>query len=177
MGIYSPYDVFFKILKKLFIFSKLCYNYQRLKYKKNNMGIEDMDLKKDRFEYLEKELEFIFTRSSGHGGQNVNKVSSKVQIRWDISNSLIFNPEEKIRIKEYLKNNISKEGYVFLDSEKYKEQIKNRGAVVNKLKELIKESLIPKKSRRKTKPSFTSKEKRMKEKKEVSYKKHNRRIS
>ena len=64
------------------------------------MGIENMDLKKDRFQGLEKELEFVFVCSSGHGGQNVNKIASKTQIKWDIDNSLLFNPEEKIKIKE-----------------------------------------------------------------------------
>jgi len=136
-----------------------------------------LDLKQDRFEDLEKELDFDFTHASGHGGQNINKVSSKVQIKWDVSNSSLFSPEEKVKIKEYLKNNINKEGDVFLDSEEYREQIKNREVVVKKLKDLISNSLLPKKLRKKTKPSFSTKEKRIKQKKELSDKKQNRRIT
>jgi ribosome-associated protein len=132
---------------------------------------EESNLNKERLNNLEKELEFNYARSSGSGGQNVNKVSTKVQIRWDINNSLLFNFEEKIKIKKYLKNNISKEGFVFLDSENYREQIKNREFVVKKLKDLIKKALTPEKLRKPTKPTFSSKEKRISDKKELSNKK------
>jgi ribosome-associated protein len=132
---------------------------------------EESNLNKERLNNLEKELEFNYARSSGSGGQNVNKVSTKVQIRWDINNSLLFNFEEKMKIKKYLKNNISKEGFVFLDSENYREQIKNREFVVEKLKDLIKKALTPEKLRKPTKPTFSSKEKRISDKKELSNKK------
>ena len=123
---------------------------------------------------IEKELIFDFVRSSSSGGQNVNKVSSKVQIKWDLDNSLIFNPEQKLKIRKALKNNITKEGFVFLDSEVYREQLKNKIAVVEKLNSLIQNALKVVKHRKPTKPSISSKEKRISDKKELSNKKQMR---
>jgi ribosome-associated protein len=123
---------------------------------------------------IEKELIFDFARSSSSGGQNVNKVSSKVQIKWDLDNSLIFNPEQKLKIKKALKNNITKEGFVFLDSEVYREQLKNKIAVVEKLNSLITNALKVVKHRKPTRPSISSKEKRISDKKQLSTKKQSR---
>lgn len=120
---------------------------------------------------IEKELTFDYARSSSSGGQNVNKVSSKVQIKWDLDNSLIFNSFEKSKIKKALKNNINREGFVFLDSEEYREQLKNKIAVVEKLNSLIQNALKIVKTRKPTKPSISSKEKRISDKKELSNKK------
>jgi len=86
---------------------------------------------------ITKELIFDYARSSGHGGQNVNKVSSKVLVSWDFNSSSLFTPDQKLRIKKYFKNHINKEGYIFLDSEKYREQIKNKEFVIQKLDDLI----------------------------------------
>ena len=120
---------------------------------------------------IEKELIFDYARSSSSGGQNVNKVSSKVQIKWDLDNSSIFNSIEKSKIKKALKNNINKQGFVFLDSEEYREQLKNKIAVVKKLNSLITNALKITKYRKPTKPSISSKEKRISDKKELSTKK------
>jgi len=124
---------------------------------------------------LEKELIFDYARSSSHGGQNVNKVSSKVQIKWDFNSSQLFTFDQKLRIKKYFKNNINKEGYIFLDSEVYREQLKNKIAIVEKLNSLIANALKPTKTRKPTKPSISSKEKRISDKKELSNKKQLRR--
>lgn len=139
------------------------------------MFLKDFNSNKDTLNSLEKELEFNYIRSSGSGGQNVNKVSTKVQIKWNIDKSLLFNFEDKIRIKKYFKNNINKKGFVLLEAEDYREQMKNKELVIKKLKDLIAKSLIRKKLRKPTKPTFSSKEKRIKEKKELSIKKQNRR--
>lgn len=122
------------------------------------------------------EIELNFVRSSGSGGQNVNKVSSKVQLKWNVDNSLIFSDFEKNRIKEFLKNKINKEGFLVIESEEYREQSKNRQEVVEKLKTLINLSLLQEKPRKKTKPTRSSKEKRIKDKKEKSIKKQSRRM-
>ena len=135
------------------------------------MFLKDSNSNKDALNNLEKELEFNYTRSSGSGGQNVNKVSSKVQVRWNINKSLLFNFEDKIRIKKYFKNNINKKSFVLLEAEDYREQMKNKELVIKKLKDLITKALIRKKLRKPTKPTFSSKEKRISDKKELSNKK------
>jgi len=88
-----------------------------------------------------------------------------------LDNSSIFNSIEKSKIKKALKNNINKQGFVFLDSEEYREQLKNKIAVVKKLKTLITNALKIIKTRKSTKPSISSKEKRISDKKELSTKK------
>ncbi len=120
------------------------------------------------------ELEFNFIKASGKGGQNVNKVSSKVQLKWKVDDSLIFSDWQKYRIKEFLKNKINKEGFVLLESEEYRSQSKNREAAIQKLIELVKKALAYEKPRKKTKPTKSSQEKRIKEKKEKSQKKQSR---
>jgi len=123
---------------------------------------------------ITKELIFDYARSSGHGGQNVNKVSSKVLVSWDFNSSSLFTPDQKLRIKKYFKNHINKEGYIFLDSEKYREQIKNKEFAIQKLDDLIAKALIVKKQRRPTKPTKSSQEIRIQKKKALSIKKQNR---
>jgi ribosome-associated protein len=125
---------------------------------------------------IDDEIELNFVRSSGSGGQNVNKVSSKVQLKWNIDNSFIFSEFQKNKIKKFLKNKINKDGFLVLESEEYREQFKNRELVVEKLKTLIRTALFEEKTRRITKPTRASKEKRIKEKKEKSEKKQNRKI-
>lgn len=124
---------------------------------------------------IEDEIELNFVRSSGSGGQNVNKVSSKVQLKWNIDNSLVFSDFQKQKIKEHLKNKINKEGFLVLESEEYREQSKNRQGVIRKLYLLIQEALQEQKPRKKTKPTRSSQEKRLKIKKEKSQKKQFRR--
>jgi ribosome-associated protein len=124
---------------------------------------------------IDKELIFDYIRSSGHGGQNVNKVSSKVQVKWNYNHSPYFSSDQKLKIKKYFKNHINHAGYIFLSSEKYREQIKNKEAVIKKLNELIGKALIVKKTRKTTKPTKASQEMRIQNKKAISIKKQNRR--
>lgn len=126
---------------------------------------------------IEDEIELNFVRSSGSGGQNVNKVSSKVQLKWNIDNSLIFSDFQKHKIKEHLKNKINKEGFLILEAEEYREQSKNRQGVIQKLYLLIHEALQEQKPRKKTKPTRSSQEKRLKIKKEKSQKKQSRKTN
>lgn len=125
---------------------------------------------------IDDEIELNFVRSSGSGGQNVNKVSSKVQLKWNIDNSFIFSEFQKNKIKKFLKNKVNKDGFLVLESEEYREQFKNRESVIEKLKTLIRAALFEEKTRRITKPTRASKEKRLKEKKEKSEKKQNRKM-
>ena len=122
-------------------------------------------------ELLIKELNFITSRSSGKGGQNVNKVETKVELRFDVLNSSVFTEEEKERIQLKMKNRISNEGIVIISSDSERTQLGNKRKVIDLFMELIEKALIKPKKRIKTKPTKTSKEKRLKEKKIQSDKK------
>jgi ribosome-associated protein len=119
----------------------------------------------------EDEIEFQFSRSSGKGGQNVNKVETKVEIHWNINNSKAFSKEEKEKIKEALASRINQEGDLIIRSEEERSQLKNRRIALEKLNEMIREALKPEEERIPTKLSKAIKEKRLKEKKLISEKK------
>jgi len=125
---------------------------------------------------LIKELEFKATRSSGKGGQNVNKVSTKVELRFDVSNSLLLSDNEIVRISEKLKNRISLEGILILSSDSERTQLGNKRKVIELFFSLIEKALYKPKKRIKTKPTKASKERRLKEKKIKSDRKQSRRI-
>jgi ribosome-associated protein len=92
-------------------------------------------------ELLIQELSFKTSRSGGKGGQNVNKVSSKVMLNWDIANSQAFDSEQKDLIAERLSNRISKEGLLQLDSSIDRSQLKNKELVIVRFFNLIEDAL------------------------------------
>lgn len=114
---------------------------------------------------IEKEFVFKTSRSSGAGGQNVNKVETKVELHFDIPGSAFLKEEEKKIIREKLKNRINKEGLLILTSEKERTQQGNKKDVVKKFFQMIEDSLKKQKKRIPTKPSKSSAEKRLKKKK------------
>ena len=111
------------------------------------------------------ELIFSATRSSGPGGQNVNKVSTRVELRFDLSKTLLLTEEEKETISKKLKNKISKESELILVSQSERTQLMNKTAVTEKFYDLLSKALTKPKKRTATKPSFSSKIKRLEEKK------------
>jgi ribosome-associated protein len=119
----------------------------------------------------EDEIEYQFSRSSGKGGQNVNKVETKVEIRFNIDRSKAFSNEEKEKIKKSLANRINKEGDLMVVSEEKRNQLENRRIALGRLDEMIKEVLKPEEERISTKPSKSVRERRLKEKKIISKKK------
>ncbi|MBU8892917.1 MAG: aminoacyl-tRNA hydrolase [Bacteroidales bacterium] len=123
-----------------------------------------------------KELNFKTSRSSGSGGQNVNKVSTKVELRFNVINSVLLTDDEKDRVTEKLKNRISSEGILIVSSDTERTQLRNKKKVIEIFIELVEKSLKKPKKRIKTKPSRASKEKRLKEKKIKSDKKQSRKI-
>ncbi len=123
---------------------------------------------------LQQEIVFSASRSSGPGGQNVNKVSTKVELRFNIPNSNLLSDSEKEILSVKLKNKINKEGDLILVSQEERSQIKNKENVLQKFNELINEALTPPKKRKPTKPSKARKEKRLEEKKIISEKKSKR---
>ena len=110
--------------------------------------------------------EFIFqaTRSSGPGGQNVNKVSSKVELRFNVKESQLLSEEEKIVLTEKLINKINKEDELILVAQTVRSLLKNKEAVIEKFYLLLEKALMPKKKRFKTKPTKGSIEKRLESK-------------
>lgn len=113
----------------------------------------------------ENEYVIDFTRSSGHGGQNVNKVATRAQLRFNIGLSSVLTEEQKIKIREALAHRITKNDELILESQAERSQWQNRKIVIEKLHRLINEALEPEKTRIPTKPTKGSKERRIQEKK------------
>jgi len=122
----------------------------------------------------ESEMEIDFIRSSGPGGQNVNKTSSKAQLRWNISASKCFSDRDKARLREYFASRITKEGDIVLFADSERSQAQNKEAVIRRLQSLVRAALKAKKKRIATKPTRGSKERRLQEKKQQSQKKQAR---
>ena len=122
------------------------------------------------------ELTYKTSRSSGAGGQNVNKVETAVTVLWNMQGSQFFNEQEKTLIAEKLKNRINQEGVLQLSVSESRTQLQNKKIATEKILELVNQSLIVPKKRLKTKPSKSQVEKRIKAKKQISEKKENRRF-
>lgn len=122
------------------------------------------------------ELNFKATRSSGSGGQNVNKVSTKIELRFSIDDSLYISDNEKNRIKKKLANRISNENILIISSDSERTQLGNKKKAIEIFFDLIEKALKKPKKRIKTKPTKASKERRLKQKKIQAEKKKLRNI-
>ena len=122
----------------------------------------------------ENEIEEKFVRGGGPGGQNVNKLATKVELRWNIDGSAAFSPEEKEKIKETLKNRVNKQGELVITSQEERAQAQNRERAMEVLQTLVARSLEPEKERVPTKPTAGSKERRLQEKREQGEKRKDR---
>ena len=113
------------------------------------------------------ESEFLFaaSRSSGPGGQNVNKLSTKVELRFKLLSTNLLSETEKQTVFLKLKNKINKEGELVLVSQSERTQLMNKQAVIDKFFRLVSDALTIKAYRKATKPSFSSRIKRLEEKK------------
>ena len=120
------------------------------------------------------ELVFQATRSSGPGGQNVNKVSSKVELRFNLWGSALLDEQEKAIIAEKLANKINKEGELVLVAQTDRSQLKNKEKVIEKFYHLLEKALTPPKKRYRTKPTRASVERRLESKRVQSAIKANR---
>ena len=121
------------------------------------------------------ELDILASRSSGPGGQHVNTTSTRVTLRWQITESAVLTHAQFRRIKARLGNRISKEGYLAVSSDTRRSQLKNRDDVRERLATMLREALTIPKRRRKTKPSRGANERRLKAKKQRSGLKSDRR--
>ncbi len=116
----------------------------------------------------EKEITFIASRSSGPGGQHVNKVSSRVTLQFNVLLSPSLSEEQKQRILFKLKTRINRDGVLQVSSQKNRSQFVNKEAVKERFIELIKQALSRKPIRKKTKPSNAVKQRRLDQKRKHS---------
>jgi ribosome-associated protein len=125
------------------------------------------------------EIEFIYaaSRSSGPGGQHVNKVSTRIELRFDIPSSHLLQEEEKNVIISKLANRINKEGILILASQSERSQYDNKAKVIEKFYRLLEKALTPAKKRTPTRPTAASKAKRLEAKHIKSEKKVFRKIT
>ena len=126
---------------------------------------------------FDSEFEFKSSRSGGKGGQNVNKVETKIELNFDVVNSMILNDDEKKRILLKLQNRIDKNGILQIIAQTERSQLMNKLKAQKRFNELIENALKKEKERKKTKPSASSKEKRIETKKIISEKKVMRKLS
>lgn len=124
---------------------------------------------------IEKELSFDYIRASGPGGQNVNKVATAVQLRFDVTRSPSLRAEVKTRLVKLAGKRVSADGMLIIEAKKYRTQEQNRFDALERFYELLKKASQRPKTRKNTKPTRASKEKRLKEKKRRGEIKQNRR--
>ncbi len=121
------------------------------------------------------ELQYSFSRSGGKGGQNVNKVETKVLLKFDLSASQLMREWQKEIIREKLSGYINQEDVLQLTCEETRSQLKNKEIVRERFHQLVRTALTPVKVRKKRSVPRSVKEKRLKDKRHKSEKKQNRR--
>jgi ribosome-associated protein len=112
----------------------------------------------------EREVQIDFVRASGPGGQNVNKVATAAQLRFDVQASR-FSEEVKARLMKLAGKRVTAEGILLIEAKRFRTQEQNREDAIRRFVELVRKALVEPKSRKKTRPTQASKEGRLKEKK------------
>ena len=130
-----------------------------------------MDVAKPLISDLKSELIFSSSRSGGPGGQSVNKVNTKITLRWDVRNSRALTDEQRNVILVKLSKSINLEGEVVLASDSSRSQLQNKEDTINKLKNLLDDAFKKQKPRKPTKPTRSSVRKRLENKKKHSERK------
>ncbi|MFA8435044.1 MAG: alternative ribosome rescue aminoacyl-tRNA hydrolase ArfB [Marinifilaceae bacterium] len=124
---------------------------------------------------FDSEFNFKTSKSSGPGGQHVNKVSSKVELRFDIRHSQILTDEEKEIIEGKLAHRLTSKGTLIIIAQLERSQLRNKQIAIEKFYEMLSKALQPVKKRKPTKPTRASKEERLENKRKSSEKKARRR--
>lgn len=123
---------------------------------------------------LQEELAFQYSRSSGPGGQKVNKTETQVELRWSVTKTSVFHSEQIEMIQIKLENKINKEGELILKTDKFRGRLANQKFCLELFYRLLGQALTVPKKRRASKPKRSAIEKRIQEKKHHSEKKKNR---
>jgi len=121
------------------------------------------------------DLEWSAVRSGGPGGQNVNKVSSKIELTFDFESTVALPDAARDRLRLLAKNTLDAEGRILVKSDKTRDQLKNLNDARSKLKDMVLKALVEPKKRKPTKPTRSAKKKRVEGKKKVAKKKAARR--
>ena len=121
------------------------------------------------------EFDFTFSRSAGPGGQNVNKVNTKVTLHWDVEKSPSLPEAVRQRFLERFPRRINKQGQLVVSSQRYRDQGRNVADCLNKVRELVSEVAVPPKRRQPTRPTRASRERRLQEKRHRAERKQSRR--
>jgi ribosome-associated protein len=122
----------------------------------------------------ENEIREDFVRASGPGGQNVNKLNTAVQLRFDVANSPSLSEPIRKRLLHLARNRITDDGVLTIEAKRFRSQERNREDALNRLVNLIRQAAKPPKVRRKTKPTRVSQEQRLKKKRRRSELKRSR---
>src|SRR5690606_19887793 len=122
------------------------------------------------------ELELTFVRSSGPGGENVNRVNSKAVLRWNVEKTTGLPEDVRNRFIKRFANRISQSGDVVLTSDKYREQPRNAAECIDRLRQLVQAVRLAPPKRTRTRPTRGSVERRLQEKRSRSQRKQQRRF-
>jgi ribosome-associated protein len=130
----------------------------------------------DHLAIPDEDVTFATSRSGGPGGQNVNKLETRVTLRFDLAGSGALSEEQKLRLRERLATRITRDGVLHITSQRHRTQGANREAAVERFAELLRDNLKEEAPRRKTRPSRAAKARRLDEKRRQSQRKRERGI-
>jgi ribosome-associated protein len=119
----------------------------------------------DQISLSESELKWHFVRASGPGGQNVNKVSSAVELRFDIAHTVHLPPEVKTRLRRLAGSRMTGDGVLVIQARRFRSQARNRDDALQRLIDLVSAASISPKQRKPTAPSKAAKKRRLEAKK------------
>jgi ribosome-associated protein len=131
----------------------------------------------DSLQIPEDELHWSFARASGPGGQNVNKVASKAVLRWNLARSRSLPDAVRYRLYSQQRRRITGDGDLIVNSQRFRDQERNRRDCLEKLRALVKQAALPPRPRKGTKPTRASQEARLQQKRRRSGTKAARRFS